>query len=189
MEFLKKARAPFKARALAPVLFCCILLLQAAQALAIQMDEQKIKAGLVYNLLKYTEWPADSYNIKNQRLEVCIYGDDPFQGALDPMQGRTAQQYKIRITRIHDVSGLYFCNLVFIPRAEQVNLRSLLKVIENKSILTVSDIPDFSRKGGMVELAMREQRIRLYIDQKRIGAARLTMQARLLRLAEGGPPR
>ena len=50
-------------------------------------------------------------------------------------------------------------------------------------ILTVSDLPGFDRAGGMIELVVRERRLRFEINLDAVRGARLRLDPKLLRLA------
>jgi hypothetical protein len=147
----------------------------------LQLYEQKIKAGLVYNFLKYTTWPDAA---AQGHLRVCLFGGDPFDGYLSPLEGRTAQQAVIDIAVIHQVEEMDSCNMVVIPRSQAQALPELLESAQGKHILTVSDISQFASHGGMVELSKQDQKINLYINKGAIDRAGLGIQAQMLKLAK-----
>jgi hypothetical protein len=154
----------------------------------IRLEEQKIQAGLIYNFLKYTTWPASATSpASKNELSVCLLGGDPFSGNLYPLNGRTAQHYIIKITRPVSVSEAENCDVVFVNSNQEENLLGVLGSLKGKGILTVSNIPSFSKRGGMVEFSKgRDQRIHLYINRAALDAAGLTVNSRLLNLAELG---
>lgn len=152
--------------------------------------EQKIKAGLVYNLLKYTIWPKESATqkesttIKKDELQVCLFGDDPFDGYLAPLQGRTAQQFLISITHVKQVDETDLCNVVIIHRSQEKHLSELLDYLNDKHVLTISDIGQFSRRGGMIEMAKEDEKIGLYVNKAAIDHAGLDIEGHMLKLAK-----
>lgn len=167
--------------ALGCALFCLFLpAIAAAQEKPLQLYEQKIKAGLVYNFLKYTNWPGDLAG----NLNVCLFGGDPFEGYLSPLEGRTAQQYKIAITQIRQVQQAADCHVVVIHRNEQGNLPDVLKFLKDKHVLTISDIDNFARQGGMVEMTKEGGKINLYINTNAVGHAGLGIADPMLQLAK-----
>jgi hypothetical protein len=148
-----------------------------------RLYEPKIEAGLIYNFLKYTSWPNHAPG--KGRLRVCLLNGDPFNGYLDPLQGRTAQQSRIDIVPIDDYRQMDGCQIVFIPADQEDDMPSIIAYARSKPILTASNTEDFIRKGGMVEFAMRrDQRIHLYIGESALRAANLSISPRLLSLAE-----
>ena len=60
---------------------CALCIFSYAEEMPTPLYEQKIKAGLVYNLLKYTEWPKSLANSPNQlknienpnTLKICLF--------------------------------------------------------------------------------------------------------------------
>lgn len=150
-----------------------------------ELSEEKIKAGLVYNFLKYTTWPDSAGLDQTRNMRVCLLGGDSFEGYLTPLHGRTAQQYTIRIDRIETAREGRKCQVIFINRNQAGKLPDILRTLRDAGVLTVSDLPRFAESGGMIELSMqKDKRIHLYIND---GAARdsgITIQDRLLKLAE-----
>ena len=155
-----------------------------AQETSLQLYEQKIKAGIIYNLLKYTAWPADAVPNPQGKLQLCIFGKDPFEGYLSPLEGRTAQQIPIAIVQLQQIEETTYCNVVIIHRDQAHVLSELLPYLNDKHILTVSDIEHFAKKGGMVELAKEGEKISLHINTNAIGNARLNIQGPMLKLAK-----
>ncbi|HEY6529888.1 MAG TPA: YfiR family protein [Cellvibrionaceae bacterium] len=159
---------------------------------SLPLYEQKIKAGLVYNLLKYTEWPrlsttADTQNTDNragETLHICVLGDDPFDGYLSPLAGRTAQQAIISIAHVTQIQQTGGCKVVIIHRSQEFQLPQLLSFLQGKNILTISDMTQFAEHGGMVELTRQNEKISLHINTESLNSARLAIDERMLKLAK-----
>ena len=190
MDFLKHTNA-LRRTVFVLAMLCLLSFSRAALAAApvdtenapLQLYEQKIKAGLVYNLLKYTVWSVFSGATK-PTLKVCLYGDDIFDGYLAPLEGRTAQQAVIAIKHVNLVKEVGNCQAVIIHNSQAKNLTEILQFIEGKQILTISDIHQFSRLGGMVELAKEGEKVSLYINKSAVTHAGLTIDGSMLRLAK-----
>jgi hypothetical protein len=158
---------------------------------ALQLAEQKIKAGLLYNFLKYTEWPLGSTDGASSPLVICIYGADPFDGYLQPMTERTVNQRDIKLHPIHEVTEASECNLLIINSHEESRWPQIRNFLANKSILTVSDMEGFAHAGGMIEFGRKNDRISVEINMQAVTASRLRVEDRLLKLAtvvRAGPP-
>jgi len=158
--------------------------LKAEDSSKLKLQEQTIKAGLVYNFLKYTTWPDNSSLIKENRLRICFFGNEPLDGNLSPLEGRTAQQSTINIVHISEINKTGECSLVFIDRDNANILPDLLSFLKGKQVLTVSDIDEFAKLGGMVELTIENKRIVLYINKNAVDESGLIIQTRLLKLAK-----
>ena len=158
---------------------------EAMAAEAVRLQENKIKAGLLYNFIKYTSWPKGAFHDPAEAFQVCLYGGDAFEGALDPLQGRTAQQRSINIRRISRLNNLAWCHAVFIHRSEAQNLSSVLQKMKGVPALLISDIAGFCQKGGMVEFSNPTQkRIELCLNRNVIADAGLGVGDPLIKLAQ-----
>lgn len=181
MDFLVCRRCLKILIGLSTVLYSCLIPV-GAQGQQLELFEQKIKAGLVYNLLKYTTWPEDTES--RNKLQLCLLGGDAFDGYLFPLEGRTAQQALIVLDNVKNVNEVTDCSIIIISRSHEDNLPELIQFLKNKHILTISDIEQFSKRGGMVELAKEGEKINLYINKKAVEDAGLNIQDRMLRLAK-----
>jgi hypothetical protein len=151
-----------------------------ARAAGVELAEQKIKAGLLYNFLKYTQWPAAE---ANGAAIVCLFGGDPFDGHLKPMGGRTVNQRVIEVREVAGTDELDGCALVFVRSEKKASWPQLLKALSGKDVLTVGDWDGFTAAGGMIEFTRVEERVGVLINVDAVSATRLTVQDRLLKLA------
>lgn len=158
-----------------------LLVVLAAPAFAqnVQLAEQKIKVGMLYNFLKYTNWPAAD---ATQNIVVCIYGEDPFSGNLQAMQGRSVNQRSIVIRSISDASEAASCHLMIIDADKKESWPQLHRALEGKSVLTVSEYEGFTEAGGMIEFGHSESHITVKMNTEAVAAAQLSVQARLRNL-------
>lgn len=163
-------------------LVCLVVLLMvpavAGVAESLQLQEQEIKAGLLYNFLKYIDWPAN----QPPSVTVCIFGDDPFNGYLDSMNGRIVNRHPIALRRIRVVTETETCKLLFVNADEQGRWPQLRTFLTGKSVLTVSDFAGFAAAGGMIEFGHKDNHISVNLNMEAVVAARLHVQDRLLRL-------
>jgi hypothetical protein len=146
----------------------------------LRLVEQDIKAGLLYNFLRYTQWPGAA---PTASALVCVYGRDPFAGRLQPMAGRTVNQRTIEIRAVRSVPELDACSLLFIDAEARERWPALRDHLAGRAVLTVSDFSGFADSGGMIEFTRIDNRIGMRINTEAVGAARLVVQDRLLRLA------
>lgn len=173
--------------ALAAIAIWAALTSAAAAQGQLRLAEQDIKAGLLYNFLRYTQWPGPAA----PSTVVCVLGSDPFSGRLQPMAGRSVNQSPIEIRAVSTLTETDSCALLFINNAERARWPQVRAHLAGRHVLTVSDYDGFAESGGMIEFGRVNNRIRVRINIDAVGAARLTVQDRMLRLAEtvgGGQP-
>jgi hypothetical protein len=170
------------ARKLVAISLATMLMLP-AQAADVQLVEQQIKAGLLYNFLKYTQWPPERAQRAGAAIRVCLFGGDPFDGHLQPMAGRTVNEHVIEVRNVRTVTDADDCSLLFVHADQKENWPELQKALAGKSVLTVSDFQGFALSGGMIEFTRTANRISVTINTEPISSANLQVEDRLLRLA------
>jgi hypothetical protein len=146
----------------------------------LQLVEQKIKAGLIYNFLKYTSWPQATATAP---LIVCTLGNDPFDGGLQPMAGRSVNQRTIEV-RVADSHGATACSLLVLDHAKRADWPVLKAALEGKPVLTVGDYEGFGSEGGMIEFTRVDSRIGIRVNTDAVALSHLEIQDRLLKLAD-----
>lgn len=148
-----------------------------------EFDEYSVKAAYLYNFAKYVEWPPGVFDRPDAPVMICIAGENPFGAALSVLAGKAVGSHPVDVRAVSSNTGLEKCHVVFISRAEQSRARVLLASLARLPILTVSDIDDFARAGGMIGLVEAEQRIRFDINLATARQANLKLSSQLLKLA------
>ena len=147
--------------------------------------EYRIKAAFIYNFAKFTRWPAGSFADGEAPLDFCIYGKDPFGGALDAIAGKTIRGRKVTVRRIAEIEASAGCHLLFISDSEAERLTGILAAVGDRPVLTVADMPDFARAGGIINLKTTEEdSLRFEINTGTARRAGLKLSSKLLNLAE-----
>jgi hypothetical protein len=154
-----------------------------AEEQPLQLEEQKIEAGLIYNFIKYTDWSAAKMDGASSPIVICIFGQDPYNGYLQPIESRSVKQRNIVIHHIDQIGKTSDCHLLVIGKEENSLWPRLHEFLAEKDVLTVSDIDGFSAAGGMIQFSRNNDRIRMYLNTKAVAAAHLRIQDNLIRIS------
>ncbi len=147
--------------------------------------EYRIKAAFIYNFAKFSRWPASSFSDGEAPLDFCIYGEDPFGGAFDAVAGKTIRGRRVAVRRIATIEASTGCHLLFISDSEAKRLTGILAALNDRPVLTVADMPDFARAGGIINLKTNEDdKLRFEINTGTARRAGLRFSSKLLSLAE-----
>lgn len=144
-------------------------------------SEYEVKAAFLYNFTRFVSW--SQVEDSSTPLVVCIVGDDPFGELLDPLRGRKSHGRDLQLRYPDNTFGLAGCDVLYISQSQSRNLTDLLNLARREGMLTVSDLPDFIRKGGMLGYVKQGNVIRFEINLKAATEAGLTINSRLLELA------
>ncbi len=147
--------------------------------------EYRIKAAFIYNFARFTRWPAGSFSDREAPLDICVYGEDPFGGALDAVAGDTIRGHKVAVRRIAAIESSDGCHLLFISDSEAERLTGILAALTDRPVLTIGDMPDFTRAGGIINLKTSEEgKLRFEINTGIAKQSGLKFSSKLLSLAE-----
>lgn len=161
---------------------------QAAAAAEEPTREYLIKAAFLYNFAKFTRWPDGSFPDSAASLDICVFGDDPFGAALDTIAGKTIRGRAVAVHRVASVEAGAACHLLFISASEMPRLTAILEALTGRPVLTIADMPDFARAGGIINLKTNEQdKLRFEINAGIAKRAGLRISSKLLSLAEITP--
>ena len=81
-----------------------------------------------------------------------MLGPDPFGATLDEIvKGESIEGLSLVTRRIDRVEGADGCRILFISAMPKERLTMTLQTLQSKPVLTVSDMPDFCNRGGMIQ--------------------------------------
>jgi hypothetical protein len=144
--------------------------------------EYALKAGVLYHIIEYVEWPGGTNN--TSAIEIGLLGDIPFADALEVLNGKTVQGRKLEVKRITVPSQAESCQVVFVGASEKPRISQIVIELKNRPILTVGEFEGFAEKGGMVNLVAGPNRIIMEINRQVAADAKLSMSSQLLKLAK-----
>lgn len=148
-----------------------------------KVSEYQVKAAYLYNFGRFVKWPASAAD-KTNSFAVCVLGQDPFGPALDStMAGEELDGKRLVVKRISTVQDAEDCRILFISSNEESHLKEILVTLDESGVLTVSDMPSFSRRGGMIQFVLDGDKIRFEINLSKAEASRLTLSSELLKVA------
>lgn len=163
-------------------LTCAILSASCAHAQQSGLNENQVKSAYLYNFGKFVEWP--SKNSHDGIVSFCVLGDDTFTATLEKtISGESINGLKIAVKRIAAPQDALNCHILFLSSSAQGRLKAILEVLENSSVLTVSDMPAFTDRGGMIQFVMEGNRVRFQVNLTNAERAGLTLSSQLLRVA------
>jgi hypothetical protein len=184
-------RSSIRRRAHDSVRFAVMLLACASFHVSISRAQQpsppteyQVKAAYLYNFGKFVDWSTANEAAKRDSFQICVLGQDPFGPSLDAALAKQSIDGKSvmarRLTKPQDALG---CRIVFISSSEVRQLKGILTALDGAGVLTVSDIPQFSQRGGMIEFTLEGNRVRFEVNLAPAEAAGLTLSSELLKVA------
>ena len=168
--------------------------------------EAEVSAAFLVNFLRYTQWPAGSFQGPDSPYVVTVVGSQgafaavrAVAAAAGPVEGRA-----IEVRWLPDARGsraapfdspqdqeararLRASHLVFFHRSAGRVHPQVLGDLARLPVLTVSDSEGFTGNGGMLGLVRLDRRIVFDANPGAIRNAGLMVSAKVLKLARGAP--
>jgi hypothetical protein len=156
-----------------------------AAAGAAATTEYQLKAVFLFNFAQFVEWPQQSFESPNAPFIIAVVGADPFGEHLDAaVRGETVMGHPLVIKRYRSVGEVENCQILYISNSELARLERILSSVDQRAVLTVSDIQRAAERGAIIQFTSEHNRLRLRINVAAAKAAGLTISSKLLRPAE-----
>lgn len=147
--------------------------------------ETQIKAVFLYNFAQFAQWPAEAFTNPSAPVVIGILGVDPFGPFLDEIvKGEAIGGHPVEVRRFNNVSEAKSSHILFISKDLSDPLSTVIESLEDENIITVSDVNDFTRKGGMIRFFLESKKIRFEVNMTTYKRNGVVLSSRLLRLAE-----
>lgn len=190
---LSRNSAGIQARHLRFWRFCALSLavpfVLAAQQQRGRPTQYDVEAVYLFQFGKFVQWPTAPAS--NEPFDICIIGRDPFAETLDnTIAGETIGKSPLKDERIDTTDDAKRCRILFISASEDAHLDEILGRLGKSPVLTVSDVPGFLARGGMIQFVVQDNRVRFDINVATAKRAGLAVSSQLLKVAaavRGGP--
>ncbi len=151
---------------------------QAARPTPIQVE-----AAYLFNFGKFVRWPIEK-NPSSDSFGICILGKDPFGAVLDStVAGERIGGKHITVGKLSRMQEASDCSVLYISSSEEDRLGSVLAAAQRLSLLTVSDIPHFAERGGIIGLVAQQNKIRFEVNRTVAEQSNLALSSELLKIA------
>ncbi len=156
---------------------CCSSVQHAAGA---EMpDEQSMRSAMLFNFLKFSEFPRSGID-KTRVIQVCIDVRDNRQAeALAALSGRKVAGRELRV--VDFALGNGDCQVLYVDSRQRWNALATHPAL--RGALTLSAYAGFAEEGGMIEIGRQDDGIRFDINLVQARRAGFHFSPQLLRLA------
>ncbi len=147
------------------------------------LRESLVKVAFLYNFARFTDWPATVFQEPVTPLRFCVLGDDPFGAPFDAIAAKRIRGRSIAVERLASTKDAAQCHLLFVSRSENPRLAEVLASLRGLPILTVADMADFAKSGGIINLKTVNSKIRFEVNLEAARLVGLRFSSRFLNLA------
>ena len=146
--------------------------------------EYKVKAGFIFNFLKFVSWPNDK-PLESESWDIgIIAGDGILELMTEALEGKTVDGRAIRIHEVDPQEAFHPCHVVFVCQTSTERAAVYTDSLREQAVLIVGESEDFARTYGIIGFVKKRQNLRLEINPARAKAADLVISGKLASLAE-----
>jgi hypothetical protein len=147
-------------------------------------NSSQVQAAYLYNFGKFVKWPTFAPANQSGSFIICVLDQDPFGDTLQStLSGETVAGKPVVVKRLQKAQQASACHILFIGASEVRDLSGILSSLDQAAVLTVSDMPDFSKRGGMIQFVFEGNRIRFEINLEGAEKSHLVFPSELLKVA------
>jgi hypothetical protein len=147
-------------------------------------SEYELKATYLYNFGRFVQWSEGAAAAKGDSFPICIFGQDPFGTVLDTtLSGESINGKPVVAKRVSKPQDALDCRVLYISVSEESRLKEIIAGLDKAGVLTVSDIPQFSQRGGMIQFVVVGNKVRFEVNLTSAQDAGLTLSSDLLKVA------
>ena len=148
-----------------------------------EVTPSDVEAAYLYNFGKFVRWPAGTLQ-DPEPFTLCILGEDSFGETLDSLiANETLQGHRIVARRLSSVTAANNCQIVFFGQSEESRLIKDLAALQKRPILTISSLPAFLERGGMIQFLLQNNRVRFAVNLSAAEQTGLALSSELLKVA------
>jgi hypothetical protein len=148
--------------------------------------EAQVKAVFLFNFAQFTEWPAEAFEDQNSPIVIGIVGADPFGDFLDKtVENEIIHGRHIRIERYRSLAQVKNWHILYAGSTDPDRIEQVLRSIKGKPVLTVSELENAPREGGIIiRFVIKNNKVRFIINAQTARDARLVFSSKLLHAAD-----
>ncbi|MCX7635299.1 MAG: YfiR family protein [Syntrophales bacterium] len=142
------------------------------------VPEYKLKAAVMFNILKFVRWPADVN--PGSMVYIGILGKDPFGEHAEELINKTLERRPLAIIRSQRLQDLKHCHAIFIARSEVKRIKEIISSPMTRKKIILGDSEGLAKEGVMFNLLVREQKIHIEINHEQAKREGISISPQLL---------
>lgn len=125
----------------------------------------QIKALFLYNFANFVRWPEKAFATSPDTLRMCLFGHAELGPFLDQVNGTRIRDKRLKVIRANELSEIeQGCHILFVSVDKQQYLPVLFDSIQHIYVLSVSDVENFARQGGVISILRTSDKLSFEIN-------------------------
>ncbi|WP_161575423.1 YfiR family protein [Beggiatoa leptomitoformis] len=148
----------------------------------VMANSPETEADYLIRITQFVTWSPQFFSTMASPLEICIFGNAQFQNLFEKIAvGRQVESRAIVVRQEANIYKLNTCHVIYIDESQEQQLTRILTILKNRSVLTVSTIPNFIDSGGTIGFTYQNNKLLFEINQLVAKMKGLPISSKLLR--------
>ncbi|MDA3947197.1 MAG: YfiR family protein [Helicobacteraceae bacterium] len=162
--------------------FFIVTLFFPASLMAEYASMTDIKAAYIFNFIRYTSWPE--VDEKEAVFHLCVHKNSDIRQSLKLLENKIVKNQSITIVSVENPGEeLSLCEVLVLPELKEEELKTFISAAKSSKILTVSDSEGYAGLGVMINLVVRDNKVKFEVNLDEIEDSELKISSNLLKLA------
>ena len=164
-----------------------VVLSLAIEARGVDLSREQQTSAILLKIPRYVRWPEDADVDSSADFLIGVLGKAAVTKVLErASRDRSVHGRPYRIIHFFDgwdVREWRKCQVLYVAESEHHRLAEILSAVAGAPLLTVSNIEDFAKRGGMVAFDTSSGKLRIYLNPRRAAGEGIEFSSRLQKIA------
>lgn len=172
-------------RVICVLLFCLMSFLPASvRGEPLAGAEYKVKVGFIYHFIRFTQWPPETFASPESPIVFYVASKNPAADIMFSLENKEVKGRKIHVRKYAVDEDIGTCQAFFIASDDETFVLPILAQIQGRQILSIGEIEDFTRMGGIINFFVTMDQLRFAVNLDAAEAAGLKFSSQLLMSAD-----
>jgi hypothetical protein len=150
-------------------------------AFAQERPTHEIHAAMLYNFIKYIQWPNES---EAGDFVIGVIGDENLFNTLkERYDGKPKGVKKYVIKKLADASESGSCQVVYVGKSKNRDFDNVKTSTTGKSVLTITDGNGLGQKGSCINFKVIDGKLKFELNQATVNSSNLKVSTQLSSMA------
>ncbi|MGJ3235552.1 YfiR family protein [Marivirga sp.] len=137
----------------------------------------EIHSMLMFNFIKYVEWPADA---KSGNFVIAVVGDENVASTIQNFYtNRTVKGQTVKVVNVDNVSEVNNAHVLYLSSNRSKEFETAIEKFTGKSTLMITDKNGLGKKGSCINFQEINGKLKFEINQESIKGNNLKVSNQL----------
>ena len=157
------------------------LALLTGNAFAQEKPQHEIYSMMVYNFIKYIQWPTNS---NTGEFVIAVVGNDDMFATMNKWyNGSKLGNQTCVVKKFESADDLSKCQVVYIDKSKSNEFSEINAKVKSSNTLVVTDKPGLGAKGSGINFKVVDSKLKFELNQKALEASNLKVAGSLAAMA------